>query len=64
LAQRYLTEAIGRNGLGVPLLLNIDASGHRTIGNRTQDGKKVGSMNVSRTSVRHKEVRQRNNGSK
>jgi transposase InsO family protein len=45
-------------------VLNIDASGHRTIGNRTQDGKKVGSTNVSRTSVRHKEVRQGNNGSK
>jgi hypothetical protein len=45
-------------------VLNIDASGHRTIGNRTQDGKKAGSTNVSRTSVRHKEVRQGNNGSK
>jgi hypothetical protein len=44
-------------------LLNIDASGHGTIGSSTQDEKKVGSTNLSRTSVRHKEVRQGNNGS-
>jgi hypothetical protein len=45
-------------------LLNIDASGHRTIGNRPQDGKRAGLMNVSRASVRLKGVKQGNNGSK
>jgi hypothetical protein len=43
--------------------LNIEASGDRTIGNRTQDGKKVGNRKVSRTGMRHKEKRQGDNGS-
>lgn len=48
----------GNNKLTHATMLNIEVSGDRTIGSRTQDGRKVGNRNVSRTGLRLKEVRQ------